>query len=191
MISASDRVASLMALFRKGDKAAAGELFELLYPELRRLAAAKMRGERSQHTWQPTVLVNELYLTLLKVKSIDSKPGHDGDREKAAFLSLAGHIMKRLLIEHARPLYRRVEKLPITDFALHAGTESLQQIDQALSRLSAVDPRLRSVVQMKVFEGMTADEIAVELGCSRRSVESHWQFAKGWLRDEFSEPVQP
>jgi len=108
---APDLVARLMADFRKGDKAAANQLVELLYPELRRLAAAKMAGERTEHTWQPTVLVNELYLALVKIKALGGS-GHGSDQEKAAFLGLAGHLMKRLLIEHARPLYRRAAKVP-------------------------------------------------------------------------------
>jgi len=96
-----DTVARLMADFRKGDSAAANELIELLYPELRRLAAAKMKGERSGHTWQPTLLVNELYLSLVKIKVLEGS-GSGADQEKAAFLGLAGQIMKRLLIHHSR-----------------------------------------------------------------------------------------
>jgi DNA-directed RNA polymerase specialized sigma24 family protein len=107
-------VATLMAQFRRGDKAAASRLVELLYPELRKLAAAKMKGERTEHTWQPTVLVNELYLALVKIKTLGDA-GFPNDQEKAAFLGLAGQIMKRLLIDHSRPMYRRVEKLPIQE----------------------------------------------------------------------------
>src|SRR5262249_3997071 len=110
-----DTVSHLMADFRKGDRAAADRLVELLYPELRRLAAAKMKGERSEHTWQPTLLVNELYLALVKIKALKGGSDLSGDQEKAAFLGLAGHVMKRLLIEHARPLYRRSEKIEFRD----------------------------------------------------------------------------
>src|SRR3954453_14757451 len=96
-------IARLMADFRNGDSAAANRLVELLYPELRKLAAAKMKGERSVHTWQPTLLVNELYLALVKIKALGA--AGSADQEKAAFLGLAGHVMKHLLIDHARPLY--------------------------------------------------------------------------------------
>ena len=75
---------------------------EVLYPELRKLAAAKMRGERNEHTWQPTLLVNELYLAMVKIKAMGDRGS--AYQEKAAFLGLAGQVMKRLLIDHARPL---------------------------------------------------------------------------------------
>src|ERR1700742_1504908 len=113
-LPAPDTVARLMADFRNGDRVAVNRLVELLYPEWRRLAAAKMKGERSEHTWQPTVLVNELYLKLVKIKALGVS-GLGSDQEKAAFLGFAGHVMKRLLIEHARPVYRRVYKIEFED----------------------------------------------------------------------------
>ena len=187
---APDLVARLMADFRKGDKAAANQLVELLYPELRRLAAAKMAGERTEHTWQPTVLVNELYLALVKIKALGGS-GQGSDQEKAAFLGLAGHLMKRLLIEHSRPLYRRAEKVPFRETPkigganqVTPGVESLHQVDVALTRLAAIDPKFRTVVEMKVFEGLTGDEIAGQLGCSPRTVAGYWNFARHWLETE-------
>jgi RNA polymerase sigma factor (TIGR02999 family) len=178
---APDAVARLMADFRKGDKAAANRLIELLYPELRKLAAAKMKGERPGHTWQPTLLVNELYLALVKIKSLGG--GGDADQEKAAFLGLAGHVMKRLLIDHARPLYRRAERIPLLDLPdqAPAGIEDAQFVEEALSRLASINPRLRSVVELRVFEGLTGDEIAQQLDCSPRTVANLWTFAKTWL----------
>src|SRR6516225_8742918 len=98
-----------MAELRQGNREAAGALTELLWPELRRLAAAQMKGERTDHTWQPTALVNELYLELIH----GSGGVHRND--KNAFLALAAHMMMRLLIHHARPLHRRVWRVPIKD----------------------------------------------------------------------------
>src|SRR5258707_13682505 len=95
--TSSDTVRRLMAEFRQGDKAAAGQLVELFYPELRRLAAARMKSERSDHTWQPTVLVNELYLELVKIKVLRASDS-DGEAERHAFLDPAEHLMRRLLI---------------------------------------------------------------------------------------------
>ena len=189
MSPASDRILRLMADFRKGNRAAADQLIELLYPELRKLAAAKMRRERTGHTWQPTLLVNELYLTLVKIKAL----GGDGDAdEKSAFLGLAGHIMKRLLIEHARPLQRRAEKVELSEMPNQAmpDVESLEFVEQILSRLGAVDPKLRTVIEMRVFEGLTGNEIARQLGCSPRTVASYWNFAKGWLEKELAAPAE-
>lgn len=184
---AAETVARLMADFRKGDRSAANQLVELLYPELRRLAAAKMKGERGEHTWQPTLLVNELYLALVKVKTL--KGGSDsGEQEKAAFLGLAGQVMKRLLIDHSRPLYRHAEKVEFRDEVdlASTGAESLHFVEEVLARLAAIDPKFRTVIEMKVFEGLTGDEIAAQLGCSPRTVASYWTFAKRWLEKELA-----
>ena len=88
----SETVARLMADFRMRNRAAANRLVELLYPELRKLAATKMRGERTEHTWQPTLPVNELYLALIKIRALEERDCADG--EKAAFLGLAGHVIE-------------------------------------------------------------------------------------------------
>jgi len=183
---ALDTVARLMADFRKGDKAAANRLVELLYPELRKLAVAKMRGERTEHTWQPTLLVNELYLALVKIKALGN--GDEAAQEKAAFLGLAGHVMKHLLIDHARPLYRRAEKVPLYEMTDHVlpGLENVQFVEEVLSRLGAINPKLRGVTEMRVFEGLTGDEIARELDCSPRTVANLWTFAKRWLANELA-----
>jgi len=185
----SDSVARLMAEFRKGDRTAVDRLVELLYPELRRLAASKMKGERAEHTWQPTLLVNELYLALVKVKELGGGSSSGADQEeKAAFLGLAGLVMKRLLIDHARPLYRRSEKVEFRDRPnlIAEGTESLSFVEEALSRLAAIDPKFRTVIEMRVFEGLTGEEIAQQLGCSPRTVASYWTFAKRWLEKELA-----
>ena len=84
-----------MASFRNGDHEAAGRLVEILYPELRRIAAARMRAERPGHTLQPTALVHQVYLELVKVKALRPASSEGAD-EKAAFLGLAAYLMKRL-----------------------------------------------------------------------------------------------
>ncbi len=175
-----------MRAFRHGDPEAGGALADLFYRELRRLAAARMKGERSAHTWQPTALVHELYLELIRVRGLE--PRGDPNDERAAFLGLAGHIMTRLLIRHARPLSRKAERLELSDEVVppDATVSSLQDVEDALSRLAAVDPRLRTVVEMKVFEGRTGEEIARELGCSRGTVHNWWNFAQRWLREEWA-----
>src|ERR1700749_3704279 len=99
-----------MAAFRNGDSGAGTRLMELFYPELKRLAAGQLKKESPGHSWQPTVLVNELYLEMLKIKAFPERP-EQLKSDKAVFLSLAGHIMKRLLIHHARPLSFKAQKL--------------------------------------------------------------------------------
>src|SRR4029450_11999177 len=121
MMNASlDTVGSWMAGLRQGNKAAAGKLVEAFFPELRRMAAARIRRDRSGHTWQPTVLVNELYLELVKIKALSPR-SEDGLPERAAFFGLAGYLVKRLLIRHARPLSSRVQKVGLENFDLPGG----------------------------------------------------------------------
>lgn len=182
-----DSVALLTADFRRVGQNPAGELVEQFHLELRRLAAARMKGERTDHTWQTTALVHELYLELVKVRGLTSADLVN-EQDKAAFLGFAGHIMKRLLIHHARPLYRRAEKVPLEKAPerIVEGTEALHEVDNALSRLAAIDPRFRAVVEMRVFEGLTSDEIASRLNCSRRTVASYWNFARRWLEKEWA-----
>jgi RNA polymerase sigma factor (TIGR02999 family) len=179
----SDSDARLMAEFREGSPEAAGKLIELFYPELRRLASGRMLGERASHTWQPTILVHELYLELTRVKALPADSAADDD-EKNAFFGLAAFLMKRLLVHHARRLPSRVTKIEIDEaFRLaDSGGQSLQEIEDLLSCLSAIDPTLRAVVEMKVFEGLSREEMAMRLDCSVRTVARHWDFAQHWLR---------
>ena len=172
----------LMTELRGGSSEAAGKLIELFYPELRRLAAARMQGERSNHTWQPTVLVNELYLELARIKSLPAGSAID-EEEKKAFFGLAAFLMKRLLVHHARPLPKRITKTEIEEASTvsSSGEQTMLEIEELLSRLGGIDPKLRAVVEMKVFEGLSREEIAERLGCSTRTVTRHWDFAQHWL----------
>jgi RNA polymerase sigma factor (TIGR02999 family) len=179
-------IATLMARFRSGDREAADQLFSLLYPELRRLAAAKMKAEGSQHSWQPSLLVNELYLQLIKVRSLPS-PTCDDRSERDHFLRFAGHVMRHLLIDHARLLSKRAVKIDIGQFDVAAeegGTATLQEIDQLLEKLAGIHPRLRSIVEMKVFEGLSVEEIANRLDIAPRTAARNWAFSKQWLREQ-------
>jgi RNA polymerase sigma factor (TIGR02999 family) len=182
-------VASLMSGLRGGDPDAAARLVDLFYPDLKRLAAVQMAGERRNHTWQPTVLVNELYLELTRITALPTRSSSDRP-ERDAFLGLAVFIMKRLLAHHARPLPSRVKKADIDEASgLEALDEqALHEVEDLLRRLGAIDPRLRAVVEMKVFEGLSRKEIAKQLGCSVRTVARHWEFAQHWLQQRLAAP---
>lgn len=185
--SSPDLVRQLMLEFRAGSAEAARQLVDLFYPDLRRLASTRMLAERTNHTWQPTVLVHELFLELTRVKSLPADPAANQDDRKA-FLGLAGFLMKRLLVHHARPLPRRVARTELSE-AMRVtadGEECLVEIGDLLNRLDAIDPQLRPVVEMKVFEGLSREEIAERLGCSVRTVARRWDFARQWLHDTMS-----
>ena len=165
-------------------KATADQFFELLYPELRRLAAARLRREAGNHSWQPTLLVNELYLELLKNKALDHFPQASQQHQ---FMGLAAFLMKRLLILHSRPLRKRVDITrteSLGELPSENCTDSMQYVEDLLFRIAQVDSQLRTVVEMKIFEGRTHDEIAAQLGCSIRSVGTYWSFARQWLETE-------
>ena len=177
-----------MTKFRNGDHTAAGRLVELFYPELRRIAAARMRAERPDHTLQPTAVVHQLYLELVKIKALRPAGSDGAPDEKAAFLGLAAYLMKQLLIHHARPLSRRAEKAELSDLlGPHSPAgDSLLEIDDVLNRLAAINPALRRVVELRVFEGLTREEIARKMGCGAATVARHWNFARNWLEEAFA-----
>ena len=185
-MEAAESITSLMTAFRAGKSAAGGKLIELFYPELKRLAASHLRSERQGHSWQPTLLVNELYLEISKVKSLKSSEKSYND-DKAAFFALSGLLMRRMLIHHARLLAHKTDKVPLGEIPsweeLRSNPENnLTEIETILQRLEEIDPVVRTVVEMKVFEGCTAQEIAHKLDCAPVTVYRNWQFARHWLR---------
>jgi len=181
-----EHIAQLMEGLRRGSKEAAGQLVAIFYPELRRLARSRMRSEDSPHTWQPTVLVNELYLELVKIKALSAAGEGRSDRE--AFLAIAAHIMKRMLVHHARPLYRHAQAVDLSaELELNtASGPDLADIETLLFRLSDIDPQLRTIVELRVFEGFSIAEIASELNCAPRTVDRRWSFARKWLEHQLA-----
>jgi RNA polymerase sigma factor (TIGR02999 family) len=149
-----------------------------------------MSGERMNHTWQPTVLVHELYLELTRIKELPADSAASQD-ERNAFFGLAAFLMKRLLVHYARPLPKRITKTDVSEALGMAasGEASLVEIEDLLGRLHAIDPRLRVVVEMKVFEGLSREEIAARLGCSVRTVARHWDFAQQFLQQGLGQAI--
>jgi len=189
----SGTIVDLMARLRSGHSEAASELVGHLYPELRRLAAVKLSRQRNNYSWQPTLLVHELYLELTQMKGLRAvePDGATAAREKAAFLSLAGIMMQRRLIEHARPLSQKMPRLDLETAGGVAGDsgdyDSLQYVEDLLARLEEFDPKLRTVMEYKVFMGMTLAEIGEKLGYSERTAASYWALARRWLATELEQ----
>ena len=174
----------------RGDRPALEVLMPLVYDELRRLAAHYLRGERPGQTLQPTALVNEAYLRLLK-----DRP--DRWQNRAHFCAIAAHSMRQILIERARArdaLKRGGGQPRITfDESLNAAAEApvvdVLAVDMALERLAAIDADQARIVELRFFGGLSVEETAEAMGSSPATVKRHWAVARAWLARELG--VQP
>jgi RNA polymerase sigma-70 factor (ECF subfamily) len=183
-------ISELLAGAREGNKAARDRLLELLYPELRRLAARLMRLERVSHTLQPTALANEACLRLIG-------EAHQGYSDRAHFLGLAATLMRNILVDHARRRCARKRGSGETALDLESvapGTfrepEEMIAIDRAIDRLSTFDPQQARIVELRFFVGLTNPEIAEILKISDRTAKRDWAMARAWLHRELS-PDRP
>ena len=157
----------------------------MAYQEIKRLAIVHMSAAGPAHTLQPTALVNEVYLRLAKVQSLDL-------RDRVHFLSLVSRMMRHILVDHARE--KRAAKRGGLRVTLVEGAametpydaSDVILVDQALDRLEAQQPDLVRVVEMRFFGGMTAEEMAAVLERSVPSVNHSLRMAKMWLRRELA-----
>lgn len=175
------RVTILLARASSGDDGAFEQLFPLVYEHLRRAAAAALRSESPGHTLQPTALVHEAYLKLVGSGGVPA-------RDRGHFHALAARAMRQILVDHARR--RRATKRgkgesPVAlefDLAgMAPAADEMVALDDALDRLGARDPRLRSVVELRYFGGLTDAEIGEHLGVTPRTVQRDWLKARAWL----------
>ena len=162
-----------------GDPAATSHLFELVYPHLRKIAGALFRGERPENLLQPTSVVNELFLKLVRQRSLRFE-----DREH--FYSLSARLMRRVLVDHARSEGRqkRDAGIPVPlhpDLAwIDARPAEMMDLDRVLDEL---DPRKCRMVELRFFLGFTAEETAELLSTSKATVDRELRFVRGWLGD--------
>ncbi len=171
----------------RSEEGAAEKLLPLVYADLRRLAAGRMTNEMSGHTLQPTALVHEAWLRLVK----------DGDRtwqNRAHFFGAAAEAMRRILIERARHKSRLKHgggqaRLNIEDLELAETTpdDKLLLVDEALARLKVEDPELERIVVLKFFGGLSNEEIAESVELSKRTLDRQWAYARAWLFRYISE----
>ena len=167
-------------------------LLPIVYEELRRLAAAYLRRERPGQTLQPTALVHEAYLRLMK-----DRP--DRWQNRAHFCAIAAHSMRQILIERARArgAQKRGGAQPrvTLDEGLVAGepssTVDLVALDRALERLEAVDAEQARLVELRFFGGLTIEETAEAMNISPATVKRHWTVARAWLARELAGASQP
>ena len=177
------RVTKHLQNWRDGDDAALEQLMPLVYSELRRMAHRQMRGER-RDSIRATELVGELYLRLGGARRINWQ-------DRAHFFAMAARIMRRVLVDAARK--RNFQKrgggqIAVTfDEELIGGRgrdQNLVALDDALTALSALNPRKARVVELRYFGGLTIVETAAVLDVSEDTVARDWDFARSWLQRE-------
>jgi RNA polymerase sigma-70 factor (ECF subfamily) len=171
-----------LAALRSGDRQAESILASLVYDELRARARQYMRRERPDHTLQPTALVNEAFLKLLRHQSI-------AWQDRAHFIAVASTVMRQILVDHARrrgaakrPGAGQQVELEDRHAALDPQLDRLLALDEALTRLAEMDPRQARLVELIYFGGLTEEETAEALGISVRTVKRDWASARAWLQ---------
>jgi RNA polymerase sigma factor (TIGR02999 family) len=180
-------VTRILSAIDHGDVHAAEQLLPLVYDELRKLAAQKLAQEKPGQTLQATALVHEAYLRLVD----------DRDRKwnsRGHFFAAAALAMRRILVDSARRrrTLKRGGDLTCQDLdqaciAAPAPQEDLLALDEALTRLAAIDQTAAAVVQLRYFAGLTLPETAQSLGVSARTAGRLWTFARAWLRREIED----
>ena len=171
-------ITELLHRAHAGDEQAKERLFQLMLPDLERLASSYLRREKSGQTMQTGDLVNELYLKI-GVTLKDYK-------DRTHFKAYAAWKLRRLLIDKAREKRGRGQKVEVDEsdgFSNEAAAEVLA-LDEALLELSEMDPRAAQVVELKFYGGLTVDEIALQLDLSDKTIKNDWRFARAFLKSK-------
>ena len=173
------------------DKRALDQMLPVVYEELHRLAVHYLSREGTGHTLQPTALVHEAYLRLVDQRRVDW-------RNRAQFLGVAASMMRRILVNNARERAAQKrgggrEQVTLSLVESPSGRPDVELIalEDALKRLSQLDPRKGRVVELKFFGGLTIEEIAELLQISGATVEREWAFARAWLYDAIEGSEDP
>jgi len=177
----SPDVTELLRQWEGGNHDALNRIVPLVYAELRRIASRRLGREVSPRSLTPTVLVHDAYLKLMNVRQARFK-------DRAHFLAMASRVMRRLLIDRARA--RRAERrgggAEIVEWdddlvASDAQADALADLDEALTRLEAIDPRQGQIVEQRYFGGLSLEETAEVMSVSLATVKRELRFAHAWL----------
>lgn len=170
-----------MIAWNAGDDAALERLVPLVYSELRRTAARRLRRERPDHTLQTTALVHETYLRLVEQRRARW-------RNRAQFFAVAARLMRRILVDHARS--RGASKRGGQAWRVSVDADTLRApeaepevvaLDRALQDLASLDKRQSQIVELRYFGGLSIEETAQTLGLSPATVKREWTVARAWL----------
>lgn len=184
---ATQEVTQLLVDWRNGDHEALDKLIPLVYGELRRIAGRYMKRERAGHTLQTTALVNEAYLRLVGQQHIEWQ-------DRAHFFAVAAQVIRHLLVDYARSRHYakrggNAQRITFDETAVVSTQrdDNLLALDEALTKLAAIDPRKVKLVELRYFGGLSAEETAVVLGVSEITVKREWLKTKAWLYRELTE----
>jgi RNA polymerase sigma factor (TIGR02999 family) len=180
-----DDITNLLRSWSEGDACALDQLTPLVFRELHRLAVRYVGRERVDHTLQATGLVNEAYIRLIDWPNVEWK-------NRQHFFGVSAQVMRHILVDYARSrLYskrgggaRAVSLDEAPDLSDNSSLASLLDVDRALGRLAALDPRTAQVVELRYFGGFTVEETAKIVGLSSITVIRSWNFARAWLLRE-------
>jgi RNA polymerase sigma factor (TIGR02999 family) len=173
-------VTLLLHAWSAGDVAAREAVIEVLYEELRTLATHHLRRERPDHSLPPAALVHEVFVRLTNQREIRWE-------NRAHFFAAAGHLMRRVLVDHARgraAAKRAGVRVMLDDADVPGGVGpdiDMIALDVALQELAALDPRQAQLVELRFFAGLTVPEAAVVMGVAPITVKRDWALAKAWL----------
>lgn len=183
---AAPDITGILRELSEGKRDSFDRLVPLVYEELRRIAREQLKAEKGGHTLSATAVVHEAYLRLVDVRNADW-------RNRAHFFAMAARLMRRVLIDYARAKGRdkrggqairvplsAAEELPI------AQTDDLLNLDEALTRLAALNERLCQVVECRCVAGLSVEETAATLGTSPATVKRDWALARAWLNRELA-----
>ncbi len=178
-------VTRILTAIEAGEPAAAEQLLPLIYDELRKLAAQRLAQENPGQTLQATALVHEAYLRLVETQSGQQWDG------RGHFFAAAAEAMRRILVEKARGKacekrggdWNRVD-FECLDVECSVSPDQLIELDDALTRLTALDQLAGELVKLRYFAGLGLDQAAAALGISTATAYRHWAYARAWLRSE-------
>ncbi len=172
---------TLLTRTAHGDRAAASQLFGIVYDDLKELARQLFVSERTDHTLQPTALVNEAYLRLRDCSALTWQ-------DRAHFFSIAAKAMRQVLIDHARARLTAKRGGGRARVSLHDSMNGgavldadILALDEALNRLADLDERKARVVELRFLGGLSVEEVAHVLEVSKSTVEADWRYARAWL----------
>ena len=171
----------LLKAWSDGEQAALDRLTPLVYAELRRLARKFMAGEREQHTLETAALVNEAFMRLVDWKNVQWQ-------NRAHFFAVSAQMMRRILTDYARSRASQkrgdgVQQLSLDENLVFTEERSADfvALDEALTELEQIEPRMSRVVELRFFVGLSVEETAEVLNVSPFTVHRDWRFAKAWL----------